>query len=203
MATTKDFELAKVSQTMMKDYFKVKKGETIVLTADSGSDMAIVEGFAQAAYAAGAKPMVIRVAQPRGEGQDAIPDLPSESLKGALLKANIWLEFNSQFLLYSDMWETVMKDNPSLRYLIIYDATIDQLSQIVNKVDVPLMGQLLGKINEMLEQATSIRVTAERGTDFIFEMNQTILLTWMMEIMNTSILAHYLAISTFVLNLAQ
>jgi len=171
MAKTKDFELALVAKKMMEDLFNVKKGETVVLTADTGTDMDIVEGFAKAAYAAGAKPMVIRVAQPRGEGQEAMPDLPSKAMTGALLGADVWIEFNSKFILYSDIWETTLKENKNLRYLIVYDATIDQLSQIVNKVDVNLMGNLLGKINVMLKKASTIRVTSERGTDFTFELD--------------------------------
>ena len=171
MASKFDYELTKVAQKMMVDMFKIQEGETVVLTCDTGSDMDIVEGFAAAAFAAGGIPMVIRVPQPRGEGQEAMPDLPHESLTGALLHADVWIEFNSQFLLYSDVWETVMKKNNRVRYLIIYDATIQQLGQLVNAVDIPLMGELLSKIRDMLLQASRVRVTSKRGTDFTFELD--------------------------------
>ena len=171
MSKKQDHELARVAKKMMEEMFKVKKGETVVLTADTGTDMDIVDGFANAAFAAGGIPMVIRVPRPRGDGQEAMPDLPSASMTGALLHADIWLEFNSQFILYSDIWETAMKENKNLRYLIVYDATIDQLCQIVNKMDVDLMGKLLRPIRTMLQNASKVRVTAARGTDFTFEVN--------------------------------
>jgi leucyl aminopeptidase (aminopeptidase T) len=171
MASQYDYELNLVAKKMMEDMFMVQSGETVVLTADTGSDMEIVEAFARAAFTAGGKPMVIRVAQPGGEGQEAMPDLPHESLTGALLHADVWIEFNSQFLLYSDIWETAMEKNQKLRYLIIYDATIQQLSQLVNKVDIPLMGQLLNGIKKLLDQAKTISVKSKRGTDFTFELN--------------------------------
>lgn len=170
MATQKDYELAKAARKMMEEMFKVKKGETVILTADTGTDMTIVEGFAQAAYACGGKPLVMRVATPRSEGQDGVIDLPDKALTGALLHADVWIEFNSQFMLYSEIWETAMRENKNLRYLIIYDATIDQLDQIVNKVDVTLLGNLLRPIRDMLLKGKTIRVASKRGTDFTFEL---------------------------------
>jgi len=171
MAKQFDYELNAVAKKMMEDMFKVKAGETVVLTADTGTDMDIVDGFARAAYAAGGKPMVVRVAQPRGDGQAGMPDLPDKSLTGALLHADVWIEFNSKFMLYSDIWEAAMKENDKLRYLIIYDATVEQLSQLVNKVDIPLMGKLLGDIKNILEKAKTVRVTSQRGTDFTYELD--------------------------------
>lgn len=171
MSKTQDYELARVAKKMMEEMFRIQKGETVILTADTGTDMDIVDGFAQAAYAAGGKPMVIRIPRPRGEGQEAMPDLPAEAMTGALLKADVWLEFNSRFILYSDIWETAMKYNKKLRYLIVYDATIEQLNQIVNKMDVNLMGQLLNPIRNMLLKASRVHVTTERGTDFTFDLN--------------------------------
>ena len=166
-----DYELARVAKKMMEEMFRIKKGETVVLTADTGTDMNIVDEFAKAAYAAGGKPMVIRVPRPRGEGQEAMSDLPAEAMTGALLNADVWFEFNSQFILYSDIWETAMRDNKKLRYLIVYDATIEQLNQIVNKMDVDLMGQLLNPIRNMLLNGRMVHVTTERGSDFTFELN--------------------------------
>ncbi|MCH4890122.1 hypothetical protein EZV73_21255 [Acidaminobacter sp. JC074] len=166
-----DYELNLIAHKMMKDMFKVQPGESVVLTADTGSDMEIVEAFAKAAFTAGGKPMVVRVATPRGEGQEGMADWPHECLTGAILHADVWIEFNSQFMLYSDIWETAMRDNKKLRYLIIYDASVEQLNQLVTKVDIPLMGQLLNGINVMLEKAATIRVTTERGTDFTYELD--------------------------------
>ncbi len=63
-----EFELGKAVQIIVNDCFSLKKGETIVITADTQTDPRVVNAMAQASFSAGAKPMIIWMATPPGPG---------------------------------------------------------------------------------------------------------------------------------------
>jgi leucyl aminopeptidase (aminopeptidase T) len=111
-----EFELGKAADILVKELFKLKEGETMVITADTESDERVVNATARAAFAAGGKPMVIWLASPLGVGKAADPMFPTESLAGALLGADCWVEYNNQWIFYSSVYDRVMKENKKLRY---------------------------------------------------------------------------------------
>ncbi|MFR5484628.1 MAG: hypothetical protein ACLTHX_10100 [Blautia massiliensis (ex Durand et al. 2017)] len=47
----------------------------------------------------------------RGVGKAADPDLPVDALSAALLCADVWIEFNHQWLLYSTPFERAEAEN--------------------------------------------------------------------------------------------
>src|SRR5450756_489535 len=80
-----EYELGKAAKILCEELFKLKPGETFVITADTESDERVVEATASAAFACGAKPMVITVASPLGVGKAADPMLPLEALTLSLI----------------------------------------------------------------------------------------------------------------------
>jgi len=90
-----EYELAQAAHKLVSEMLKLKPGETIVITADTESDPRVVDATAAAAFAVGAKPMVIWTASPLGVGKAADPMLPGEALAGALSKADAWVEKKS------------------------------------------------------------------------------------------------------------
>ena len=113
-----EFELGKAADILTRELFKLKVGETFIITADTESDMRVVEAMARAAFACGAKPMVIWTASPMGVGKAADPMLPQDALVGALKGADAWVEFNNQWLLYSTTYDIAMKENPRAEVLV-------------------------------------------------------------------------------------
>lgn len=91
-----EIELGKAADILVRELFKVKPGETFVITADTESDWRVVEATARAAFSAGGKPMVIWLASALGVGKAADPMLPQEALTGALKAADAWVEFNNE-----------------------------------------------------------------------------------------------------------
>ena len=75
--------------------------------------------------------MVITLAAPLGVGKAADAMLPIEALSAALAKADAWVEFNEQWLLYSTPFERAFEQNKKLRYLCLvgiergYDGAFD------------------------------------------------------------------------------
>ncbi|MCE1255035.1 MAG: aminopeptidase [Anaerolineae bacterium] len=165
-----EYELVKAAQILATDMFHLKKGETVVITADTQTDMRVVDAAAAAAHAAGAKPMVITLAAPLGVGKAADEMLPVEALSAALCKADAWVEFNEQWLLYSTPFERAFEANKNLRYLCLVGMNVDMMVRLIGRVDAPLLSQFLHKVTDMTQRAHSMRITTPAGNDLSFNM---------------------------------
>jgi hypothetical protein len=73
----------------------IKRGESIVVTADSLSDETVVEAVTGVAHAQGAKVLEVWMpASPRGVGKQAEVVLPVEALSSLLSRVDVWVELN-------------------------------------------------------------------------------------------------------------
>jgi len=164
-----EYELGRAADLLARELFKLKPGETFVITADTESDERVVEATARAAFSAGAKPMVVWLASPLGVGKAADPMLPQDSLVGALKGADAWVEFNNQWLLYSTTYDIAMKENDKLRYLCLVGMNADMMVRCIGRVDYPSMGKFLDKITNLTKTAKEIRITTPAGMDVTFK----------------------------------
>ena len=170
MTKTFEYELAKAAYLMATDMFRLQPGETFVITADTQSDMRVVNAVAAAAHTVGAKPMVITLAAPLGVGKAADPMLPVEALIGALKEADAWVEFNEQWLLYSTPFETAMAHNKKLRYMCLVGMTVDMMVRLIGRIDAPLLSEFLKKVSAMTQQTKEMRITTPAGNDLSFKL---------------------------------
>lgn len=90
-----EFELEEAAKVLTEVLFKLKPEEIFVITADTMSDHQVVNPTARAAFAIGAKPMIISHATPLDLGEVADSMLPKEALTAILEKADAWVELKS------------------------------------------------------------------------------------------------------------
>ncbi|WP_123803365.1 hypothetical protein [Flavivirga aquatica] len=159
------------SKTLIEEMFQVKKGETVAITVDLGSKRYIVEALAKATQDIGGLPLLMWIPKAKKDSQAGMKDWPSEALTAALCKADVWIEANSVVLLYSDIWETAMRDNKNLRYLIIADSSIGSLHRVFTGFDVQSLKLLLSKVIEMVKVSKTVRITSENGTDVSYDID--------------------------------
>jgi leucyl aminopeptidase (aminopeptidase T) len=164
-----EYELGKAAEILTKELFKLKPGETFVITADTESDERVVDATARAAFACGAKPMVIWLASPLGVGKAADPMLPQEALVGALKGADAWVEYNNQWLLYSTAFDIAMKENTKLRYLCLVGMNADMMVRCIGRTDYPTLGKFLDKVSKLTVAAKDVRITSPAGMDVTFK----------------------------------
>ena len=164
-----EFELGKAADILVKDLFKLKEGETMVITADTESDERVVNATARAVFAAGGKPMVIWLASPLGVGKAADPMFPTESLAGALLGADCWVEYNNQWIFYSSVYDRVMKENKKLRYSCLVGMNVDMMVRTIGRVDYPALKEFLDKLTEIAKSTDEFRITSPAGMDVTFK----------------------------------
>jgi leucyl aminopeptidase (aminopeptidase T) len=159
------------SETLIKTMFQVKKGETVAITVDLGSKREIVEALAKATQDVGGIPLLMWMPKAEKDSQAGMKDWPVEALTAALCKADVWIEANSVVLLYSDIWETAMKDNKKLRYLIIADSSIESLHRVFTGYEIGTLKNLLSKVTDMAMTSKKVRITSKNGTDVSYNID--------------------------------
>jgi len=167
--TTYDYELYKSAKILVEELLKLKPDEVFVITADTESDLKVVSRTAAAAFAVGAKPMVVITPSPVGIGKAADPMLPVNALTAALKEADAWVEFNNQWLLYSTPWEVAMKENKKLRYLCLVGMHADMMVRCIGRVNFPVLKEFQDKVTELTARAKHIKITTPAGTNVEFD----------------------------------
>jgi leucyl aminopeptidase (aminopeptidase T) len=164
------YELQKSADELIKVILGVKSGETVVITADTNSNSRVIDAVASSAYAAGAIPMVITTATPRGVGKAADPDIPVDALTGALMAADVWIEMNKQWLLYSTPFERVTNSNKKLRYICLVEFNEDLMIRNIGQVDTASLRGFMKRVAEMTRMARVMHVENPAGTSVTFDI---------------------------------
>jgi len=168
-----EYEIGKAADILCRELFKLKSGETFAITADTESDPRVVEAVARAAFAVGAKPMVIWLASPLGVGKAADPMLPVKALSAALKESDAWVEFNNQWLLYSTPYEIATRENKNLRYLCLVGMNPDMMTRCLGRVDYPNLKVFQETITDMTKKARHMKLTTPAGTNVEFDNDPT------------------------------
>ncbi len=162
-----ELELGKAGYIVAQEMCRIKKGESVIITVDSVMDFRPVAEVAKAAEAIGGKVMVAWHSTPSGYGKVADPQLP-ESLKKAIPAADVWIEFNNQWLLYSTPWIEAMS-NGRTRYLFLGGLDPERIARCIARLDMELQEEFQNKVVELTKKASKMRITTAAGTDVSFE----------------------------------
>ena len=154
-----EIEISKAAKVLVEDILELKKDETFAITADTESDKRVVNAVAGAAFAAGAKPMVIWVAAPMGVGKAADPMLPVDALSEALKQADVWAEFNNKWLLYSTPFERAVLGNSKIRYINLVGMDVDMIVRVIGRVDTNLLAEFMFEVRDMTHKAKKMKIT--------------------------------------------
>jgi len=166
-----EYELGKAAKILCEDLFKLKPGETFIITADTESDKRVVDATARAAFACDAKPMVIYTAYPLGVGKAADRMLPVKALSAALSETDAWIEYNNGWLLYSTPYDVATAKNPKLRYLNACGMDVDMMVRLIGRVDFPTLEKFMDYLLKITKKAKHVRVTTPAGTAVEFDNN--------------------------------
>lgn len=98
------YELGKAASILVRDLFKLKSGETFVITADTECDSQLQMLLRLLHLLSVQSLWLSGQPHPQGWGKLLIlccPMLPVEALTAVLKEADAWVEFSNQWLLYS------------------------------------------------------------------------------------------------------
>jgi len=150
-------EMGGVGRKIVEEFFPIKPGENVVVTADTISDWRVVQETVKAIYGVGAIPTLI--VHPTTEVATAEPPEP---VAGALQAADAWIEFNDSYLLYSNAWKKAME--AGVRYFTL-GGDVDALIRMVGRVNYRVLDNLANKLIDLSNRATEMHITSALGTD--------------------------------------
>lgn len=154
------FEAALGARKLIEEVMLVKPGENVVLTGDTATDWRVVELVAQAAYAAGAVPTVVRY-----DTRPTVAMEPPAPVAGAVAAADVWIEFSLSYIMHSDAFRAAI--TAGARYTNLTGMDIPMLVDTVGRPDFQGVIRLGRALVRLLEQADEVRITSPGGTDLI------------------------------------
>ncbi|MEM0295604.1 MAG: aminopeptidase [Candidatus Korarchaeum sp.] len=167
MLSFMEFELYEAARKLL-DLMKVKEGEEVVITCDTASDWNVVRVTSGVAASLGAKPLVLLHQSPQGVGKAADPYLPIRALESALVNADVWIEFNRNWLLYSTpYWRAV--ESGRVRYICLVGMNADMMVRTIGRVNVEAIYEFQRRLAEITRSLRYMRIETPSGTDVEFE----------------------------------
>ncbi|MGI6211372.1 MAG: aminopeptidase [Anaerovoracaceae bacterium] len=161
-------ELQKSTDILIKEIFKVKKGESVVITADTISDEDVIEATASSVYAAGGIPMIVITPTTKEFGEAADPELPVGPLAAALENCDVWIEYNGKGLLYSTPFVRAEANNKKIRYMDLQGYDQELMIRTVGSLDLIPLQKFMKAVAQKTREAKEMKVTNPAGTDVSF-----------------------------------
>jgi leucyl aminopeptidase (aminopeptidase T) len=158
-------EIARVGRKIVEEFFPIKPGENVVVTADTLSDWRIVQETVKAIYAAGATPtLIVHPTTPLAASD------PPRPVVAAVQHTDAWIDFSVAYLLYSNAWTKAMQ--AGVRYFIL-PGDVDSLVKMVGRVNYAVLDALANKLAELSEKGQEMRITSTLGTDIRVKVDPT------------------------------
>ncbi|MDO5690786.1 MAG: aminopeptidase, partial [Tissierellia bacterium] len=165
-----EYELVDACLKLLRDMFELQPGESIAISCDTETNMAVVDATAQAAVALGAKPLVVKTAAARDCGKAGDIDRPMEGLIGAIKNCDAWVEYNNQWIFYSEVYDRIIEDPDNRpRYMNLCGASPELMIRNIGRVDNRLLGEFIMAMTEYNIKGKHFRVTTPAGTDIEFD----------------------------------
>ncbi len=165
-------EAAVAAEAMVSDQFCVRAGESVLVTADPGSDPAAVEAILESASAAGAKAMLCRIPKLPFQGLLADEFIPAP-LVAAAQSADVWFDLTFPYLAGSDAHDRAMKAG-RVRYLLLGDLSAGGLQRLYGSIELDRLFAAQRLFDELMaaNSGAAARVTGTSGTDVTFRLGR-------------------------------
>lgn len=152
-------ELAAAAYKLASEVMRIKKGESVLIYADTASDEGIVRATAEACAILGAKTAVMWF-----ETNPEVTMNPPEPVVGAMSNADVLIEYCVNYVLYSPAYDEMMKKGRA-RYICLTGMNVESIVKTIGRVDYPTMLKFGDKLVELTRKADKIRITNPAGTD--------------------------------------
>ena len=154
-----DMELARATYKLASDVMRVKKGESVLIVADTASDERVVRATADACTILGAKAAVMWFKTNPEVTMD-----PPEPVIAAMNNADVLIEYCVDYLLYAPFYDSMMKKGRA-RYICLTGMNVESIVRTIGKVDYPKMLKFGDKLVELTKKADKVQITNAAGTD--------------------------------------
>ncbi|MBW1721164.1 MAG: hypothetical protein JRJ78_03780 [Deltaproteobacteria bacterium] len=152
------WEVEAGARKLVEQIMLVKPGENVVITADTSTDMRVVQATARAAMATGAVPVVI-VHPTQSEGYQE----PPAPVAGAIARADVWIEFAVGLIFLSNAYSKAIENGA--RYICLTGMDAVMLVNTIYRVDIHKLIALGERLKEMIMSADKVEIYSPAGTE--------------------------------------
>jgi len=163
-----NLELFNASYKLVNDVLKVRDGEEVVITMDTGSDLQVATAIAQASVINGGKPLIVLRNEASVVGKAMDRFIPVKTLSAVLSNADVWVSLDRSYLIYSTPYEKAMEVGRA-RYMELSGFNQDMLVRLVGRVNIQAIYELQRRLARITSRVRRMRITTELGTDVEFE----------------------------------
>jgi leucyl aminopeptidase (aminopeptidase T) len=165
-------DVARAAQILVGDYMAVQPGESVLLTADPATDLALVEALTVAIALADARPSVLTIPRLPFQGALADPYVPPV-VAGAVAGGSAWIDLTFPYLAGSRVADEAVHGG-RVRYLLGGDMGAPGLARLFGGVDLDAYYELHRAFDEITAAAIDrpVRVTDARGSDVTFTLGK-------------------------------
>ncbi len=160
---TKDYlsyELSLAAMKLVRDVMLVKKGETVVLTADSSTDRRVVEEVAKAAYVVGASPVVLYY--PTSYKAFEEPVLP---IAEAVKEADVWIEMAYYCIMHTPCFRKSIENG--VRYTCLTGLDVSMITNTIGRVNYDALIDFGEYLTKLVESSNEVIIKDNNGTNLV------------------------------------
>jgi hypothetical protein len=164
--------LTRAADTLVRSQFAVRAGESVLITADTSTETALLDVVAQSVVRAGARPVV--AVCPRLPYQGGLSDpYVSDTLKAAALSSDVWFDFCFPYHAGSALHSAAM-DAGRCRYALLAMASAASFERLYGGVDYEALIDFNLAFMEYVREAAGqeARFTCPLGSDVRFTLDE-------------------------------
>lgn len=158
---TKDYlsyEVSKAAMKLVKDVMLVKPGENVVITADTSTDMRVVDAVMRAAYMIDASPVLIKYPTTGKAFEE--PFLP---VAKGVEHADVWIEFAYYCVMHSPCFQNAIANGA--RYTCLCGMDVIMLVNTIGRIDYATVVEFGEYLTQKVQSSNEIIVRDANGTD--------------------------------------
>lgn len=162
--------LNRAADALVVQHFAVQPGESVLISADTRTEHALLDAVGSSVVRAGGKPMIAVSPQIPFQGGLSDPYV-SDSLRAAAVASDVWLDFCFPYHAGSGAHDAAMKGG-RCRYALLALASADSFERLYGNVDFGAMMEFNVAFAEYLADKAGqpMRFTCPLGTDVSFTL---------------------------------
>lgn len=152
------YEVMGAAMKLVRDVMLVQPGEAVVITADTATDMRVVDAVMSAAYSIGADPVMIKYPATGKAFEE--PSLP---VANAVAAADVWIEFAYYCVMHSPCFQKAIANGA--RYTCLCGMDTIMLVNTVGKVKYDVLVEFGEYLTQKVQASDEVIVRDANGTD--------------------------------------
>lgn len=159
-----------VAEAMINEYLRMKKGESLAITADQDSNFPQLEAYLDVCHENEIACTILKTATPPGQSKAAEVTVPTDATREFLMNVDCWIDAGSMGLLYGDIYEYVMENNKKMRYMLTINLPTDMLYEMYCSFHVDKMVELTNLMKSQYNNSKTMTIRNKDGMDITFEV---------------------------------